>query len=74
MPNGNITGYEVRISTTSGQTITTTDSRDITSSGALYYVIRKNDVTDSNIRMAQIEVRNYGDEKNMLIYQINLYY
>ena len=59
MPNGNITGYEVRISTTSGQTITT---RDITRSGELYYVIRENDVTDSNIRMAQIEVSNINPE------------
>ena len=71
VPNGNITGYEVRVSTTSGQTITT---RDITGSGVLYYVIRENDVTDSNLRMAQIEVRKYRDEKTMLIYQINLYY
>ena len=53
MPNGNITGYEVRISTIFGQTIAT---RDITASGVLHYVIRENDVTDSNIRMARIEV------------------
>ena len=57
--NGNITGYEVRISTTSGQTITT---RDITGSGVVYYVIRENDVTDNSIRMAQIEVSNINQE------------
>ena len=59
VPNGNITGYEVRISTTSGQTITT---RDITGSRVLHYVIRENDVTDNSIRMAQIEVSNINQE------------
>ena len=55
VPNGNITGYEVRISTTSGQTITT---RNIPGSEVLHYVIRENDVADNNLRMAQIEVRS----------------
>ena len=63
MSNGNITGYEVRISTTSGQTITT---RDITGSGVLHYVIRD---VPNDIRMAQIEVRNYRDEEAMRIYK-----
>ena len=57
--NGNITGYEVRISTTSGRTITT---RNITDSGVHHYVIRENDVTDNSIRMAQIEVSNINQE------------
>ena len=38
-PNGNITGYEVRISTTSRQTI-----RVIPGSRVLYYGIRRSDV------------------------------
>jgi len=53
-PKGNITGYEVRISTTSGQTITT---RDIPGSGELHYVIRMSDVPNDTI-IAQIEVRS----------------
>ena len=59
VPNGNITGYEVRISTTSGQTIAT---RIITDSGVHHYVIRENDVTDNSILMAQIEVSNINQE------------
>ena len=51
-PNGNITGYEVRISTTSRQTI-----RDIPGSRVLYYAITRNDVPNG-INMAQIEVSN----------------
>ena len=62
-PNGNITGYEVRISTTSRQTIRDLPSSRvlyfgiIPGSRVLYYVIRRSDVPN-DISMAQIEVRN----------------
>ena len=51
MTNGNITGYEVRISTTSGR-IT-----DTPTSGVLYYAVRRSDFPN-DILMAQFEVRN----------------
>ena len=53
-PNGNITGYEVRISTTSRQTI-----RDIPGS-RVYYGITRSDVPN-DISMARIEVSNKLD-------------
>ena len=56
VPNGNITGYDIRISTTSGQTISV-----ITVSGVLYYGIpRPNDVSMAQIEVSSKTMINYN--------------